>query len=58
MAGLYNAATDKWTPVAPSALSRPGPSAVNVNGRIFVLGAIQQEGAESVEEFLPATNTW
>ena len=41
-----------------SSVERLGPGLVNVNGRIFALGAINSPTKDVVEEFLPATNTW
>ena len=54
---LYNAATDKWTLVTSSSVDRLGPGLVNVNGRLFALGAIDSP-TNVVEEFLLENNTW
>ena len=43
--------------MASSFVDRLGPGLINVNGRIFALGAYSG-ATDVVEEFLPATNTW
>jgi hypothetical protein len=56
---IYNAVNDTWTEVGSSRFNRLGAGLVNVNGRIFALGASDVSGnTKVIEEFNIATNTW
>jgi N-acetylneuraminic acid mutarotase len=56
---IYDPATNSWSTAAPMTTGREGPSAVVVNGKLYVLGGNSDDGELStVEIYDPASDSW
>jgi large repetitive protein len=59
-AAVFDPSTGSWTPLPPMAVARGGAAAKMVDGKIYVVGGMDADGASlaSVEVFDPATSGW
>lgn len=59
-AAVYDPASGNWTPLTDMPTPRGGATAQALNGVIYVVGGMSDEGASLnvVEAYNPATNTW
>jgi N-acetylneuraminic acid mutarotase len=58
--GRYDPATDVWTPLHPMPTPRGGATAQVLDGRIFVVGGMDDTGfsLDTVEVYDPVTDSW
>lgn len=59
-AAVYDPATNSWTSLADMPTARGGATAQAINGRIYVIGGMNDQGASvgTVEVYNPSTNSW
>jgi N-acetylneuraminic acid mutarotase/glucose/arabinose dehydrogenase len=59
-ASIYDPVLNTWTTLAPMSTARGGAAAIALNGLIYVVGGMTNDGAstEIVEIFNPATGSW
>ena len=57
---VYDPATNTWSTLAPMPTARGGAGAQQINGKIYVVGGMNSNGASlaTLEIYDPATNTW
>lgn len=59
-AAVFDPTTSTWTMLSPMQTARGGATAQAINGKIYVVGGMDGNGASlaSVEVYDPASNTW
>ncbi|ACZ43662.1 Kelch repeat-containing protein [Thermobaculum terrenum ATCC BAA-798] len=57
---MYNPNTNTWSTIASMPTARGGAGAQQINGKIYVVGGMDSNGASlaTLEIYDPATNTW
>lgn len=59
-AAVYSPGSNSWTSLPPMAVGRSGPTAQVINGQIYVVGGMDDNGASlaSVEVYDPGSQSW